>query len=248
MPTAHKENGLPTRVLVVDDEPMLCELIQLVLTSAEFEAQATSSSVLASTLLREQKFDAVFLDVRMPAPDGIELARQIRASGRNQNTPIVMITGEEDRAVLARAFQAGANFLLFKPIDRQRLLRLIRVTEGMIQHEKRQYQRVRVGCKVSLQSGQECCSGKTLDLSLNGAVVRADKVFSVGSIVQMQLELTRGKPVLRTAARVVRVVDNNCMGFHIEKMTLAESARLQEFLLPLILAEVNVELPVTPRM
>jgi CheY-like chemotaxis protein len=226
---------------------MLCELIQVVLTSAEFEAQTTSSSVLASTLLREQKFDAVFLDVRMPAPDGIELARQIRGSGRNQNTPIVMITGEEDRTVLARAFQAGANFLLFKPIDRQRLLRLIRVTEGMIQREKRQYQRVRVGCKVSLQSGQERCSGKTLDLSLNGAMVQADSVYPVGSIVQMELELVRGKPVLRAAARVVRVVGNNSMGLHIEKMSLAESAKLQEILLPLILAEVNVESPVTPR-
>jgi CheY-like chemotaxis protein len=232
----------------VDDEPMLCELIQEVLTSGEFEAQATSSSVLASTLLREQKFDAVFLDVRMPAPDGIELARQIRASGRNQNTPIVLITGEEDRTVLVRAFQAGANFLLFKPIDRQRLLRLIRVTEGMIQGEKRQYQRVKVGCKVSLQSGQERSSGKTIDLSLNGAMVQADSVFSVGSIIQIELELMRGKPVLRAAARVVRVVGNNCMGLHIEKMPLAESAKLQEFLLPLIMAEVNVELPVPSRM
>jgi CheY-like chemotaxis protein len=242
------ENVVPTRVLVVDDEPMLCELIQEVLTSAEIEAQATSSSLQAATLLREKKFDAVFLDVRMPAPDGIELARQIRASGRNQNTPIVMITGEEDRTVLTRAFQAGANFLLFKPIDRQRLLRLIRVTEGVIQHEKRQYQRVRVACKASLQSGQERCSGKTLDLSLNGAMVQADKVFAIGSIVQMELELTRGKPVFRAGARVVRVVGNNCMGLHIEKMPLAESAKLQEFLIPLILAEVKVELPVTARM
>src|SRR5207245_7311662 len=106
----------------------------------------------------------------------------------------------EDRTVLVRAFQAGANFLLFKPIDRQRLLRLIRVTEGMIQREKRQYQRVKVGCKVSLQSGQERSSGKTIDLSLNGAMVQADSVFSVGSIIQIELELMRGKPVLRAAA------------------------------------------------
>jgi len=238
---------LPTRVLVVDDEPMLCELIQEVLTSAEIEAQATSSSLQASKILREERFDAVFLDVRMPAPDGIELARQIRASGRNQTTPIVMITGEEDRTVLTRAFQAGANFLLFKPIDRHRLIRLIRVTEGMIQREKRQYQRVRVGCKVSLQSGQQRSSGRTVDLSLNGAMIQADNVYSVGSIVQMELELTPGKPELRAAARVVRVVGNDCMGLHIEKMPLADSAKLQEFLLPLILAEVKIELSVTPR-
>jgi hypothetical protein len=107
---------------------------------------------------------------------------------------------------------------------------------------------VKVGCKVSLQSGQERSSGKTIDLSLNGAMVQADSVFSVGSIIQIELELMRGKPVLRAAARVVRVVGNNCMGLHIEKMPLAESAKLQEFLLPLIMAEVNVELPVPSRM
>jgi two-component system, chemotaxis family, chemotaxis protein CheY len=238
---------LSNRVLVVDDEPMLCELIHDVLTSAEIEAVPISNSAQASALLREEKFDAVFLDVRMPPPDGIELARQIRASGLNQTTPIIMITGEEDRTVLTRAFQAGANFLLFKPIDRHRLLRLIRVTEGMIQREARQYQRVRVGCKVSMQLGQERSSGKTLDLSLKGAMVQAESVFSVGSVVQVELELTREKPVLHAAARVVRVVGNDCIGLHFEKMSLDDITKLQEFLLPLILTEVKVESPVSPR-
>lgn len=90
---------MSNRVLVVDDEPMLCELIHDVLTSAEIEAVPISNSAQASILLLEEKFDAVFLDIRMPAPDGLELARQIRTSGLNQTTPIVMITGEEDRAV-----------------------------------------------------------------------------------------------------------------------------------------------------
>ena len=238
---------MSNRVLVVDDEPMLCELIHDVLTSAEIEAVPISNSAQASALLREEKFDAVFLDIRMPAPDGLELARQIRASGLNQTTPIVMITGEEDRTVLTRAFQAGANFLLFKPIDRRRLLRLIRETEGMIQREARQYQRVRVGCKVSMQSGQAQSSGKTLDLSLNGAMIHADGVFSVGSVVQVELELTSGKPVLRAAARVVRIVGNDCTGLHFEKISLDDITKLQEFLLPLILIEVKVESPVSPR-
>jgi DNA-binding response OmpR family regulator len=243
----HKETSLPTRILVVDDEPLVGELIQEVLDSAEIKAHAISDSKQASILIREEKFDAVFLDVRMPAPDGIELARQVRASGLNRTTPIVMITGESDRHVLTRVFEVGANFLLFKPIDRQRLLRLIRVTEGMIQREARQYQRVRVSCKVSLQSGEEQYSGKTLDLSLNGAMVQADRLFSVGSIVQVELELTREKPILRAVARIVRVVGNHCVGLHFEKMSLDESTKLQEFLLPLILAAVEVESTVTPR-
>ena len=123
-----EENNLETRMLVVDDDPTVCELVQEVLALAGIESLSLTSSKKAATHLAQEKFGAVFLDVRMPAPDGIELARQIRSSGLNRMTPIVVITGEEDRNILARAFEAGASFFLFKPIDRQRMLRLIRVT------------------------------------------------------------------------------------------------------------------------
>jgi PleD family two-component response regulator len=125
------------KVLVVEDDPITCELIHEVLSSAEIEAHAVTDSAQAAAQLRTIKFDAVFLDVHMPPPDGIELARQMRASRLNQKTVIVMITGEEDRGVLGRAFQVGANFFLFKPVDRQVLLRLMRVTQGPIDRERR---------------------------------------------------------------------------------------------------------------
>jgi len=50
----------------------------------------------------------------MPPPDGIELTKRIRGSATNRTTPIVIITGAEDRGLMARAFQAGANWFLFK--------------------------------------------------------------------------------------------------------------------------------------
>jgi len=53
----------------------------------------------------------------MPAPDGIALARQVRASALNRTTPIAMITGESDRQLITKVFEAGATFVLFKPID-----------------------------------------------------------------------------------------------------------------------------------
>jgi CheY-like chemotaxis protein len=123
---------VPSRVLVVDDDPTVCEMIQDVLNSADMETVTHTSSQEAATRLELEKFQAVFLDVNMPSPDGLELARWIRASGLNRTTPIVMITGEDDRTILSRAFQAGASFFLFKPIDRHRMLRLIRVAEGPV--------------------------------------------------------------------------------------------------------------------
>ena len=232
-------------ILVVDDDPLICELIRDVLESAEITSQTTSDSRHASVLIREEKFDAVFLDVRMPAPDGIALARQARASALNRATPIAMITGESDRHLLTTLFEAGATFVLFKPIDRHRLLRLLRVSEGIIQREARQFQRVKVTCKVSMQVAQERSVGRTLDMSLNGAMVCADKTFSVGSIIQVDLELTPGKASLSGTARVVRVVGVDCMGLHFENVPIDHTKRIQEFLLPLILAiEAEVKTPV----
>ena len=241
----NKETHVANGILVVDDDPLICELIRDVLESAEIKSQTTCDSQQASVLIRENKFEAVFLDVRMPAPDGIALARQVRASALNRTTPIAMITGESDRQLITKVFEAGATFVLFKPIDRHRLMRLLRVSEDVIQRESRQFQRVKVTCKVSMQRDQERSVGRTLDMSLNGAMVCADKTFSVGSLIQVDLELTHGKAALSGTARVVRVVGVDCMGLHFENVPLDHARKIQEFLLPLILAvEAEVNPPV----
>jgi len=94
---------LPARILVVDDDPLTAELICEILLSASIDASFLTSSSEAAERLKREKYHAVFLDMRMPAPDGAELARQIRASRDNASTVIVMITGEQDRTVMGRA-------------------------------------------------------------------------------------------------------------------------------------------------
>jgi two-component system chemotaxis response regulator CheY len=140
----YKARPVANGILVVDDDPLICELIRDALESAEIKSKTTSDSNRASMLIRKEKFDAVFLDVRMPAADGIALARQVRASALNRTTPITMITGESDGGLLAKLFEAGATFALFKPIDSHCLLRLLRVSEDVIQREHRQFQRVKI--------------------------------------------------------------------------------------------------------
>jgi CheY-like chemotaxis protein len=234
---------MPGRVLVVDDDPLVCELIHDVLESAGIKSRTVTDSTQAAAHLGEEKFAAVFLDVRMSPPDGIELARQARAAGLNQKTPIVMITGESDRNVLTRAFQAGANFFLFKPVQRQSLLKLVRVTQGAIARERRRFTRVRHNCKVTMESGQQQLRGTTLDLSVNGMLVQAGEVFPINSKIQVSLELAPGSPPLRASARVMRLVGNDRMGLQFENVNSADSARFEEFLLPLILAQPDPDSP-----
>jgi len=227
---------LPAQILVVDDDPLTCELVCEILRSAGMEANFITDSVEAAERLRREKFHAVFLDMHMPPPNGVELSRQVRASRVNASTVIVMITGEEDLTLMRRAFEAGVELFLFKPVERNKLLKLIRVAEGSIERERRRFTRVRLRCRIWIESGNDRLVGTTLDLSLGGALVQSHRTFPLGTLVTISLELEAGTPPLRSASRVVRIVEPDCMGIQFENLGSKETPRLQEFLLPLILS------------
>ena len=223
---------MPARILVVEDDPAICEFIREVLSSADLEAEATTDSAQAATRVKTEKFSAVFLDLRMPGPDGIELTRQIRSSALNRVAPVIMITGETQHGLMAQAFQAGVNFFLFKPIDRTKLLRLANVTQDSIENERRRFQRSKVTCKVSIIAGSDRLDGKTLDVSLKGMLVQTSSLLSVGSSVSVAIELSHGAAPIRASARVVRIVGQECAGLEIQNMNSEDVYRWHEFLLP----------------
>ena len=89
---------------------------------------------------------------------------------------------------------------------------------------------------MSIESGQDRLVGKTLDLSLDGMLVQTTGVLPVGSLVQVSLELSPATPPMRVTARVMRLVGLDCIGLQLESLAMAESEKLQNFLLPLALA------------
>jgi DNA-binding response OmpR family regulator len=222
------------RGLIVDDETEVCELVGRVLNSAGLQALTLTKSADASVLFNEAKFDVAFLDLHMPAPDGIELARQMRASKWNRTTPIILISDDQRPSALTIGFEAGASFFVYKPIDRDRLLKLIRATQGPVEQERRRTRRVPVRSKVRLRYRAEELEGETVDLSLSGVLVRANRTFPVGSPVSLALSLSqRMRPILGVGS-VARLIGDNQMGIQLDQLSVGESERLQEFLLPLI--------------
>jgi len=192
------------RVLVVEDSRFMRGVINTILSrDPDIEVVGSAADGLeAVDAVSALRPDVVTMDVDMPRADGLSAVERIMSE---RPTPIVMITGDEDRNAMMRAFQAGATFFLSKPVDRPRLMRLIRATEGFMQQEKRRFQRVKVSCKVSIESNKAKVIGSTLDLSLNGMLVQAHRTFPVGSSVQACLELAPKAPQVCVAARVVRV-------------------------------------------
>jgi DNA-binding response OmpR family regulator len=222
--------------LLVDSEPPICDLLREILKSEGMDAITLASGPEAAAYALAQKFDVVFVDSSSPLSDGIELTRKIRASGYNHRTPIVMITTPKYTGFLTEGFEAGASFLVYKPIDRTRLQRLVRVMQGAIENEIRRFRRVAVQVKARVRNGADEVEAATIDLSLNGALVRALRIFPRGSAVKINLFVAPLEPIVGHGL-VMRTVSDDQMGIQFDGLSFSESARLQEFLLPLIPAE-----------
>ena len=222
------------RGLVVDDERVVCELIGKVLNSAGMEALTLTRSSEAPGILEEGKFDVVFLDLHMPFPDGIELARQMRNSRFNRTTPIVLISDDQRPSALSVGFAAGASFFLYKPIDKDRLLKLVRATQGAMEHEQRRTRRVAIQSKVAFTIGGQESEGETVNVSMSGLLLRSSQIAPVGSSLRMCLQFSQQMKPIMAAGSVVRIQGGNQMGIQLDQLTLSDSERLQEYLLPLI--------------
>lgn len=109
------------RILAVDDDPIILELIQEMLAvfgSYDVETAASASQALARVVDPVlPRIDCFLLDIQMPRMDGIELCRALRAMDNMERVPILMITAMSDKAHIDRAFHAGATDYVTKPFD-----------------------------------------------------------------------------------------------------------------------------------
>lgn len=226
------------RALVVRDEgPAESDLIQAVLKSADMDCVTLTESAEATALLNDEGFAMIVLDLH-PLADAFALARQARESGFNRATPIILMSEDQSTTAVAGGFEAGVSFFLYKPVDEARLVKLVRATSGAAAPKKRRFRRVVLQSRVHLASAQRKLEAETIDISLNGMLVRAEGHFPAGSAINVSLYLGSAAPIV-CAGYVMRNLSGNRMAIQLDKLTAAESGRLQEFLLPLTSAEKN---------
>jgi CheY-like chemotaxis protein len=113
----------PLRRLIVEDDLASLELMTEVFTSLKAEVRPVSDSEKAVGMVNQEKFDGIFLDLEMPKLNGFDFASLIRKSLRNKSTPIIIVTGRDERRIMQEAFAIGAIFFLQKPVNRQKLRR-----------------------------------------------------------------------------------------------------------------------------
>jgi CheY-like chemotaxis protein len=101
------------RILVVDDEPFVCDAVKMMLTFDGHRVETANSGQEALTLLEKEKFDLVITDYAMPVMKGDQLAAAIKSRAPNQ--PIVMITAYAEMLQASGNALSGVDFVISKP-------------------------------------------------------------------------------------------------------------------------------------
>ena len=218
------------KVLVVEDDIPTLELMREVLTPLGLEVRLINDSQHASTLINQEKFDGIFLDLMMPKVDGFELARQIRQSSCNKHTPIVIVSGREDRRTVEQAFAAGGTFFLYKPVDREKLTRLLHSTRGAMLEERRRSKRVAVQTKVECQVGSRKITGMSLNLSHSGLLFQGDGSLVPGNVGQLSFRLPGQKLPLKMQGLVVRADKKQRVGVRFSEISAEVRQRIRDFI------------------
>jgi DNA-binding response OmpR family regulator len=103
------------RILIVEDEAPIRELLRLHLTLAGFAIEEVADGTAALERARSEKFDLIVLDVMVPGLDGITLCRAIRSQGVNVASAILMLTARDTEADKVLGLESGADDYLTKP-------------------------------------------------------------------------------------------------------------------------------------
>ncbi|WP_161890053.1 response regulator transcription factor [Pontibacter russatus] len=110
------------KILVVDDDPDIVEMLQYNLTREGYEVSEAGNGSIALEVAKAVKPDIILMDVMMPVLDGIAACRQLRELEEFRNTHIIFLTARSEEFSEVAAFEAGADDFITKPIKPRALL------------------------------------------------------------------------------------------------------------------------------
>jgi CheY-like chemotaxis protein len=219
---------LSLKLLVVEDDPSSLELMSEVLESLDAEVRPFSDSQKAAVLVHQEKFDGIFLDLEMPSLNGLALAQEVRTSSRNRSTPIVIVTGRDERDTMNQAFATGATCLLQKPIDKRKLAVLFRAVRGTMVENRRRYARVPLQTEATCTVGSKVAKGRTWNLSQGGIQIEAGHL-KAGDKVRINFRLPTSGVTIDTHGTVMWEKEER-QGIQFIKLSNAAHEAIRQFI------------------
>ncbi|WP_284642882.1 response regulator transcription factor [Paenibacillus silviterrae] len=154
------------KILIVDDEPEIVELIRLYLEKEGYEVISTNNGTHALELMRVHRPDLVILDILLPEMDGIEICRQLR---KTYNTPILFISCKHEDMDIILGFSIGGDDYITKPFSPGQLVARVKAhlrRNQLIEQHKEDSQQISFpGLDIDLLSRSVRVDGKPVLLS-----------------------------------------------------------------------------------
>jgi DNA-binding response OmpR family regulator len=114
---------MPTRLLIVDDDPDICEILRDRLESQGYAIEVAGNAREAILMIDKCLPTGILLDFMLPTIDGLQLLREVRRA--YPLLPVVIITANKEEHFAARAIAAGADDVLFKPLSAAELTQVV---------------------------------------------------------------------------------------------------------------------------
>jgi two-component system phosphate regulon response regulator PhoB len=119
-------SGVIPRILVVEDEPAIQELLRLTLAPAGFEVEVAGSAESAIDALQRTLPEVMLIDWMLPGMSGLQLARQLRSGVRTRVLPLIMLTARGDESDRVAGLETGADDYIAKPFSPRELVARVR--------------------------------------------------------------------------------------------------------------------------
>jgi len=189
------------RVLVVEDDHSIRELLQLHLGLAGFAVDDEGNGREALDKARDRAYDLLVLDVMLPGLDGVSLCRAVRAGGPNVNTPILMLTARDSEADTVIGLESGADDYLTKPFG-------VRELQARIGAVMRRHKHAAVVPPGEPDTVLQLAPGVTVDLPKRLVVANGAPIDLTRQEFDLLVQLASRPGVVFSRARLIQTVWN----------------------------------------
>ena len=114
------------RILIVEDEPSIAELIAINLTHAGYEVEKAMQTDIASAMMKDQLPNMIILDWMLPGKSGVQFAKELRSNERTKALPILMLTAKSEESDKVLGLDSGADDYVTKPFSPKELVARVR--------------------------------------------------------------------------------------------------------------------------
>lgn len=192
------------KIMVVDDEPASLQLVRslaapldhVVLTFEDYQAAGQRGET--------QRFDVVFVGLRLPDVKGLDLVQRLRNSEVNRETAIVMLSATDDIPSLRQAFGEGADLVLTKPVTASRLRSLLAAMDSPGWKNKRNAVRLPLFTEVNCTRDDRQYLLRSMNISESGMLLQGSLDAEVGEELSLEFKIADVGATLNVLARIAR--------------------------------------------